>query len=90
MSPPETVEFLGGPFDGHVYVPPSPSQRLTRYAALPVNESLVNVTSGLDGRGQIGATSIAIYVLESTRRGWRYRFQWAAPPEYFQLEDWVS
>jgi hypothetical protein len=86
---PDVVEFLGGPLDGYSYVV-SPSQRLTRNAAIPVNQNVVDMMSGIEGRHQTRATSIAIYVLESTHHGWRYRFRGAAPPEYFQLQDWIA
>jgi hypothetical protein len=89
-SHPDVVEFIGGPLDGHVYVVSSPSERLASNAAIPVNQNMVDMMGGAEGGDQMRATSIAMYVLESTPHGWKYRFHGAAPPEYFQFQEWIA
>lgn len=83
------VEFVGGPFDGHVYVGAG-ARQIAEYVAVPVNARTLSLLDG-KGEGKKGAaSSVAVYQLQRTGNGWRYLFVAVAPPQDFQLESWIG
>jgi hypothetical protein len=68
------VQFIGGPFDGHVQWVRLPQASLAKVAALPVSREILQML-GADGTmPESPATSEALYRLEEVAGEPRYRF----------------
>ncbi|HET6879593.1 MAG TPA: hypothetical protein VFI31_05550 [Pirellulales bacterium] len=67
------VEFIGGPYDGHQQSVPS-ADALADTVALPVNQNIFRLLSGLPASENVRNTSIAIYELEMVEGAAKYYF----------------
>jgi hypothetical protein len=67
------VQFLGGPFDGHVQSVRLHQTSLAKVAALPVSSDILQML-GSEVAPQTSATSEALYRLDETAHEPRYRF----------------
>lgn len=79
MSLSNRVEFIGGPYDGHRQMVPTP-EALAETVALPVNRNIFRMLSGLPTAGDARTTSIAIYELEALDGSPRYYFLGTTSP----------
>ena len=84
------VEFIGGPFDGHVHLASFPPDELAPIASLPVNDNMFRMLDNKTPGAKCPATSVAIYELEAEQGEWRYRFCGATSAREFELQQWMG
>ena len=84
------VEFMGGPFDGHVHLASFPPDELAPIASLPVNDNMFRMLDNKIPAAKCPATSVAIYELETQKGEWRYRFRGATSAREFELHHWLG
>lgn len=75
-----TVQFIGGPFDGHVQAVRIRPCDLAKLVALPVSREIFQTLAGDRPAPETLVTSEALYQLESTRNSPCYRFLKAIAP----------
>lgn len=75
------VEFVGGPFDGHVQAFPKEPQQLVRSVAFPINENTLPALHGEQAGAKAKTTSVAFYELCETNGIWWYHFLGAKSPQ---------
>jgi hypothetical protein len=82
------VEFVGGPFDGHVQAFPKAPENLVRTVAFPINANTLPVLNGESPGPRAPTTSVAFYELCETNGVWWYHFLGSkSPQEWRQLFD---
>jgi hypothetical protein len=76
MSPDPSyrVQFLGGPFDGHVQAVRLPPNCLAKLVALPVSREIFQMLAGQRPAPRTPVTSEALYQLEEMGSQPCYRF----------------
>jgi hypothetical protein len=85
------VEFVGGPFDGHVYMASFPPEELANMTYLPVNHNMFLMLEGRTPGPKAPATSVAVYELEGQDSGdWRYCFLGAMAANDVKYKSWVG
>ena len=84
------VEFIGGPFDGHVHLASFPPHELAPLASLPVNENMFRMLDNQPPGEKSPASSVAVYELESRLGAYRYRFLGSTSASEFQLQAWMG
>ena len=84
------VEFIGGPFDGHVHLASFPPDELAPLASLPVNENMFRMLENHPPRVKAPATSVAVYELQHAGGTWRYRFLGSTAASEFELQQWLG
>ena len=82
------IEFIGGPFDGHLQDISLAPGELAEMVLLPVNENMLRMVQGQHRGPKAVPTSVAMYSLEQHEGRWRYRYGWAASPDALQLSEW--
>lgn len=82
------VQFIGGPYDGHIQNFVVPTERLFRKMAVPVNSNVFCALSGMPRGPEAPATSVAIYELCEFDGDWRYEFAESRLAEELNLESW--
>jgi hypothetical protein len=82
------VNFIGGPYDGHIQTFVVPSDRLFRKMAVPVNRNVFRALAGIPRGPEEPATSVAIYELEEQNGQLQYRFSEARRAKELNLESW--
>lgn len=80
------IEFVGGPFDGHVQEVQARHDELAPCVALPFNENVMQMVAGGQRGSPIKCKTIAIYQL---RCGDRYLFLGQRLARDFNLQDWT-
>lgn len=78
------VEFVGGPFDGHVQAFPQSPERLVKAAAFPINANTLPVLSGESAGPRAKTTSVAFYELCATGGAWWYHFVGSKSPDQWR------
>jgi hypothetical protein len=68
------VQFIGGPYDGHVQTVRLPAASLAKVAALPVSGEILQMLGSGEAAPQATATREALYQLEMIDGRPRYRF----------------
>jgi hypothetical protein len=82
------IEFIGGPFDGHMQSVSATPDELLPSVALPVNENVLRMLDG-QARGPARPTrTVAFYELQHDN-GWRYCFVQSKRAAEFDLEGWL-
>jgi cobyrinic acid a,c-diamide synthase len=82
------IEFVGGPFDGHVqYVSLQPSE-LMELVTLPVNENVLRLVNGEPIGQRAAATSLATYERDLDLQSPRYYFLGSIPADQLALQNW--
>jgi hypothetical protein len=84
------IEFIGGPFDGHVQSVSLPPRELIDVVALPVNSNVLHMVNGEPVGEKSPASSIAVYERDSATAPPRYRYVGATRAEQFCLQNWVG
>ena len=74
------VEFIGGPFDGHVQNVRLAPHRLASIVALPVSEEIFQMLAGGPSDPHTPVTSEALYELDSAANRPCYRFLRSVAP----------
>jgi hypothetical protein len=74
------VQFLGGPFDGHVQAVRLPRGSLAKLVALPVSREIFQMLSGNRPAPHTPVTSEALYQLDATAHEPCYRFVRSVTP----------
>jgi len=80
MQATNLIEFVGGPFDGHVQPLSLETRSLVAVALLPVSRTVFAWMEGKSNPFGTRATSIAVYHLEIEEGHVRYQFRRALPP----------
>jgi hypothetical protein len=75
------VEFVGGPFDGHVQAFPRAPENLVKTVAFPINANTLLVLNGEPSGPRVATTSVAFYELCETNHIWWYHFLGAKSTE---------
>jgi hypothetical protein len=70
----DSVEFVGGPYDGYRHYLTSNPAGIFAQAALPVSENLIRAISGEDHGPLLPCHRLAVYKLEWGTEAWQYRF----------------
>jgi hypothetical protein len=83
-EPSSRVQFIGGPFDGHVQSVRLPRASLAKVAALPVSGEILEMLGAGRTAPQATASSEALYRLEELGGRLRYRFIKSVAP----VETW--
>lgn len=82
-----TVEFIGGPFDGHRQSVNAPLHGNGGRLALPVNDNVFRMLAGIDVGPARRTPTVAIYELSPIDDS-RYHFICSRPAAEFGLQDW--
>lgn len=82
------INFIGGPYDGHVQTFVVPTDRLFRKMAVPVNRNVFRALAGMPRGPEAPASSVAIYELVEDGNGWRYEFSESRRAKELNLESW--
>lgn len=82
-----TVEFIGGPFDGHRQSVNSPLHGNGGRLALPVNENVFRMLAGKDVGPARRTPTVAVYELNA-EDDCQYQFVCSRPAAEFGLQDW--
>ena len=78
------VEFIGGPFDGHViWFAETPL-----FISLPVNENMCLALEGKPSGTPVPMTSIAVYEQEEHTGKLCYVYRCSFPPGQIRAESW--
>jgi hypothetical protein len=80
MQATHLIEFVGGPFDGHVQPLSLETRSLVAVALLPVSRTVFGWLEGKSTPVGTRVTSVAVYRLEVEDGHVRYRFRRALPP----------
>jgi hypothetical protein len=87
QNAPNTVEFMGGPFDGHVELLPTERGDLPEHVLCYVSENLFRQLHGQENVSRFTVTSVAIYMLLLHNGGWAYIFVKAVAPDSLVVES---
>jgi hypothetical protein len=89
MTPDQiTVEFVGGPLDGHLHLFEAGVEALAATVALPINDNVFRLMDGrLRGPAQPSRT-VALYELRFDGE-WRYAYLGSRLPAELNLEHWL-
>lgn len=74
MQGQESVEFIGGPYDGYRHFLSSMPAGIFEQAALPVSENLIRAVNGEEHGPLLPCQRVAVYKLQQGRSAWQYRF----------------
>ena len=74
------IEFVGGPFDGHLQPVSVAPKHLAAHAAVPVSEKVFRLLEGKPIDGESVITSVAVYRLYESAGVCRYQFVIAKSP----------
>ena len=85
-----TIEFVGGPFDGHRQAFAFSHEELSEVVMLPVNRNMLRMVKGQQTGPRAAASSVAVYELIQHEHGPRYVYWLSAAPQHLQLEDWLA
>ena len=86
---PASIEFINGPFDGHVELVSSSVERLPGSIVCYVSENVFRLFEGLCRLPSSAFTSVAVYQREDRGDRTTYRFAGAIAPEAMKLEPAV-
>jgi hypothetical protein len=75
------VEFVGGPFDGHLQAFPCAPEGRVKTCAFPINANTLPVLTGEPPGPKAPITSVAYYELCVTSGVWWYHFLGSKSPE---------
>lgn len=75
------IEFIGGPFDGHVELFPTPAEQLPQDLMWFVCADVFHVLDGKNECAKQPITSIAVYERKWRRGTWCYLFVGAMSPK---------
>jgi hypothetical protein len=70
----ESVEFVGGPYDGYRHQLSFMPAGIYEQAALPVNENLIRAVTGEQHGPLLPCHRVAVYKLQHVRDAWQYHF----------------
>lgn len=82
-----TIEFLGGPFDGHVATFSGTAEQLPEDVLAPVSENMFRVLDGHVPEQGLPVTSLVIYERQSRAARWYYVLVGAVAPAQVQFRD---
>ena len=82
-----SIEFIGGPFDGHRQTVIAPLHGAGGRLALPVNENVFRMLEGAVVGPARRTPTVAVYELHRDDEC-QYRFVGSRPAAEFGLEDW--
>ena len=74
MDTQESVEFVGGPYDGYRHFLPSMPTGILAQATLPVSENLIRAVNGEEHGPLLPCHRVAVYQLDHSESSWQYRF----------------
>jgi hypothetical protein len=82
MTSQDSVEFVGGPYDGYHHQLSSMPSGIFEQAALPVSANLIRAVTGEEHGPLLPCQRVAIYKLHQTVETWQYHFvgEMAAEP----------
>ena len=83
----QTIEFVGGPLDGHQEHFDRSPEELSGTAAVPVTADVLRSVSGQPVRGDAAVSSVAIYVLHEDNHGLRYRYLRSLTEQEFETKE---
>jgi hypothetical protein len=69
-----SIEFIGGPYDGYQHQLDSLPAGIFQQAALPVSENLIRAVNGEEHGPLMPCHRVAVYRLEQDHDTWHYRF----------------
>ena len=81
----QSIEFVGGPLDGHQYEPRGSVEHVWRLLFLPINTRLLRLLVGEGKEPRQRVTSVAIYDLVRRPTVWQYRHVCTTAPEMFEF-----
>ena len=81
-----TIEFIGGPFDGHHQTLSIAPEELAPEAVMPVSRNMFRLMEARVPTRSEPLTSIAIYRRDESADGCRYRFVAARSPTQLRIE----
>jgi hypothetical protein len=79
------IQFVGGPFDGHVELFPDPAELLPQDLMWFVCANVFHILEGKSERPKQPITSIAVYERMRRQGMWRYDFVGALSPKELSL-----
>jgi hypothetical protein len=85
MQATQRIEFMGGPYDGHVQKVLLEATELAAVALLPVSRTVYAWLEGHPHPPQTRVTSVAVYEFDATGDGCRYRFARALDPAQTEI-----
>ena len=91
MNRPEArIEFIGGPFDGHMQTIFAPPASYKSTLALPVNENVFRMLEGKDAGPARLSPTVALYELYDLQEDGerQYRYIGTRPAAEFGLQGW--
>jgi hypothetical protein len=74
MTTQESVEFIGGPYDGYRHQLSFMPAGIFEQAALPVSENLIRALNGEDHGPLYPCARVAVYQLHLVNEAWQYQF----------------
>ena len=75
----QSVEFVGGPYDGYRHAIGLMVGGIAEQAALPVNENLIRAVTGEDHGPLYPYHRVALYHLHLAEQSWQYVFVGETP-----------
>jgi hypothetical protein len=75
----QSVEFVGGPYDGYRHAVSLMADGIAEQAALPVNENLIRAVTGEDHGPLYPYHRVALYQLHQASQAWQYLFLGESP-----------
>jgi hypothetical protein len=69
-----SVEFIGGPYDGYRHQLSCMPAGIFEQAALPVSENLIRAVNGENHGPLLPCHRVAVYRLHQAQEEWKYRF----------------
>lgn len=70
----ESVEFIGGPYDGYRHQLNCMPAGIFERAALPVSENLIRAVTGEEHGPLLPCSRVALYRLRHSEQEWKYHF----------------
>jgi hypothetical protein len=85
-----SLEFIGGPLDGHVHLFSALPGDLAEMIALPINANVFRMLDGQQTGPAAPARTVAFYKLECGETEGRYHFVGSCLATDLNLESWTA